>query len=57
MRKAEATPPAQEFENPGATLQFERHTDDLTAGREYSFRLKAVDKEGNFIPKPTEGAI
>ena len=27
-------PPPQEFENPGATLQFERHTDDLKAGRD-----------------------
>ncbi|HXV99734.1 MAG TPA: VWA domain-containing protein, partial [Anaerolineae bacterium] len=47
-------PPPQEFENPEATLQFERHTNDLSAGREYSFRLKAVDQEGNYIPKPAE---
>ncbi|MCK6624510.1 MAG: FHA domain-containing protein [Anaerolineae bacterium] len=48
-------PPAQEFENPEATLQFERHTDDLVAGREYSFRVKAVDQEGFLITIGEEG--
>ncbi|MBE7474906.1 MAG: hypothetical protein DPW09_37035 [Anaerolineae bacterium] len=48
-------PPAQEFENPEATLQFERHTDDLVAGREYSFRVKAVDQEGFLVTIGEEG--
>ncbi|MCL4297862.1 MAG: FHA domain-containing protein [Anaerolineae bacterium] len=48
-------PPAQEFENPEATLQFERNTDDLVAGREYSFRVKAVDKDGFLITIGEEG--
>lgn len=42
-------PPAQEFENPGPTLQFERNSDGLVSGREYTFRVKAVDKNGLLI--------
>lgn len=42
-------PPAQEFENPEATLQFERNSEGLVSGREYSFRVKAVDKDGFLI--------
>jgi hypothetical protein len=43
-------PPAQEFESPGETLQFERNSTGLVSGREYSFRVRAVDKAGNLIP-------
>jgi hypothetical protein len=43
-------PPAQEFETPGETLQFERNSTGLVSGREYSFRIRAVDKNGNLIP-------
>jgi hypothetical protein len=42
-------PPAQIFENPEATLQFERNSDGLIAGREYSFRVKALDKQGFLV--------
>ncbi|MCB0212980.1 MAG: FHA domain-containing protein [Anaerolineae bacterium] len=42
-------PPEQVFENPGPTLQFERNTKGLSAGREYSFRVKATDKKGFLI--------
>jgi len=47
-------PPAQEFDNPEASLQFERPTEGLSAGREYSFRVKAVDEEG-FMVADEEG--
>lgn len=42
-------PPEQVFENPENALQFERNTKGLTPGREYSFRVKAVDKQGFLI--------
>jgi hypothetical protein len=47
-------PPAQEFENPGELLQFERNSAGLVSGREYSFRVKAVDNEG-FLVADDEG--
>jgi hypothetical protein len=50
-------PPEQNFENPEATFQFERNTDGLQAGREYSFRVKAVDKEGFLIENEDEETI
>lgn len=37
--------PNQTFENPGSTVQFERDTEGLEAGREYVFRVKAEDKQ------------
>ncbi len=42
-------PPAQEFENPQTTLQFERDSTGLVSGRDYSFRVKAVDKNGYLV--------
>lgn len=42
-------PPAQIFENPEATLQLERNSDGLIDGREYSFRVKALDKKGFLV--------
>jgi hypothetical protein len=39
-------PPAQEFDEPQAAMQVERPGAGLNAGREYSFRVKAVDKKG-----------
>ncbi|MCB0224226.1 MAG: FHA domain-containing protein [Anaerolineae bacterium] len=42
-------PPEQIFENPEATLQFERNSQGLVPGREYSFRVKAVDKKGFLV--------
>lgn len=42
-------PPEQIFENPEATLQFERNSKGLVPGREYSFRVKAVDKKGFLV--------
>ncbi len=50
-------PPEQNFENPAPTFQFERNTDGLQAGREYSFRVKAVDKEGFLIETEDEETI
>jgi hypothetical protein len=42
--------PSQTFENPeSAVVQFERNSEGLQAGRQYKFRLKAVDKEEFWI--------
>ncbi len=48
-------PPAQEFETPGPTIQFERNSQGLSSGREYTFRVRAVDKKGNLIIANEQG--
>lgn len=41
--------PDQIFENPGPTITFERGTDGFEAGREYSFRVLALNRQDTLI--------
>jgi len=48
---------SSEYESPGATLLAKRSLDGLEGDRKYSFKVKAVDKSGNFITKQTDGKV
>ena len=41
--------PDQIFENPGTTITFERGTDGFEAGREYNFRVLALNRQDTLI--------
>jgi hypothetical protein len=47
--------PDQVQENPGPTLQFERNTAGFEPGREYAFRVKALDKKNGVLIENDKG--